>query len=97
MKIGECGSRNFTLLFLLLCLSDSGMSPLFCFFVIVQNFNCKAYFVSLSGDRTTYYVDEIWQCLAINIRWSPLVLNNAYYVCMEWYSCLDEIWQCFSH
>ena len=38
MKIGERGNRNFTLLFLLLCLSDSGMSPLFCFFVIVQNF-----------------------------------------------------------
>ena len=40
MKIEEYGSRNFTLLFIIimLCLSDSGMSPLFCFFVIVQNF-----------------------------------------------------------
>ena len=31
MKIGECASKNFTLLFLLLCIFDSGMLPLFCY------------------------------------------------------------------
>ena len=95
MKIGECASRNFALLFLLLCMFDSGMSPFFCY--CSELYTVKLFCYCLSGDRTTYYVDEIWQCLAINIRWSPLVLNNAYYVCMEWYSYLDEIWQCFSH
>ena len=69
----------------------------FVFLLLYRTLYCKAYFVSLSGDKTNYYVDEILQCLAINVRWSPLVLNNAYYICMEWYSCLDEIWQCFSH
>ena len=95
MKIGECASRNFALLFLLLCMFDSGMSPFFCY--CSELYTVKLFCYCLSGDKTTYYVDEIWQCLAINIRWSPLVLNNAYYICMEWYSCLDEIWQCFSH
>ena len=74
---------------------DNGMSPLFCY--CSELYTVKLFCYCLSGDKTTYYVDEIWQCLAINIRWSPLVLNNAYYICMEWYSCLDEIWQCFSH
>ena len=35
MKIGKCESKNFTLLFLLLCMFDSGMLPLF---VITHNF-----------------------------------------------------------
>ena len=35
MKIGEFVNKNFTLLFLLLCMSDSGMSQLF---IIVHNF-----------------------------------------------------------
>ena len=78
MKIGECASRNFTLLFLLLCMFDSGMLPLFCY--CSELYTVKLFCYYLSGDRTTYYVDEIWQCLAINIRWSPLVLNNAYYI-----------------
>ena len=80
MKIGECGSRNFTLLyfFLLLCLSDSGMSTLFCFFCYyVELYTIKLFCYCLSGDRTTYYVDVIWQCLAINVRWSPLVFEQC--------------------
>ena len=68
----------------------------FVFLLLYRTLYCKTYFVSLSRDRTNYYVDEIWQCLAINVRWSPLVLNNAYYICIEWYSCLDEIWQCLA-
>ena len=83
MKIGECESRNFTLLFLLLCLIVA-CHYFFVFLLLCRALYYKAYFVSFSGDRTTYYVDEIWQCLAINVRWSPLVLNNAYYICMEW-------------
>ena len=70
----------------------------FVFLLLYRTLYCKAYFVSLSGDKTNYYVDEILQCLAINVRWSPLVLNNSYYIYIyiEWYSCLDEIWQCLA-
>ena len=51
MKLGECVSSCIT--FLLLCMSDSAMSPLstvklFC--------NC------LSGDRTTYYFCTLALC-----------------------------------
>ena len=55
----------------------------FCY--CVELYTLKLFCYCLSGDRTTYYIDEIWQCLAINVRWSPLVLNNAYYICIEWF------------
>ena len=76
MKIGECASRNFTLLFLLLCMFNGGMSPLFCY--CAELYTVKLLCYCLGGDRTTYYVDAIWQCLANNVKWSPLVLNNMY-------------------
>ena len=59
MKIGECARRNYSLLFLLLCMFDSGMSPLFCY--CAEFYTVKLFFYCLSEDRTTYYVDEIWQ------------------------------------
>ena len=40
-------------------------------------YTVKLFCYCLSGDKTTYYVDEIWQCLAINVRWNPLVFEQC--------------------
>ena len=47
----------------------------FCY--CAELYTVKLFCYCLSGDRTTYYVDEIWQCLAINVRWNPLVFEQC--------------------
>ena len=74
------------LLFLLLShmrTDDCSQLPL----VVPTPFEAAKYIETPYQDLIQYFIEVIWQCLAVNVRWSPLILNNAYYICMEWYSC----------
>ena len=73
MKLGECVSSCIT--FLLLCMSDSAMSPLS---------TVKLFCDCLVGTEPPI-IFVLWHCLTINIRWSPLVSNNIFYMLLYMY------------